>query len=73
MIKKTWIITQEAAESFGWMFLDGLMLSRVSPYRHPAKGSVHFRNHPFTMEERWKEKKSLRHLRVSHRYTKILR
>ncbi len=37
MIKKTWIITHEAVEIFGWTFLDGFDVLKLNLHRLPAK------------------------------------
>ncbi len=47
--RKTWIIPHEAVESFGWTFLGGFDVLKVSHV---------FRKTPFIVEERWTEKKN---------------
>ncbi len=36
---KTWLIPHKAAESFGWMFLDGFDILKLHLHRLPAKAA----------------------------------
>ncbi len=54
-MKKTWVKPHEAVESLGWMFLDDFDAFTSEPPQTADNMSTQFRNHLFTMEERWRE------------------
>ncbi len=71
MVKKTWIVSHKAPESFGWMFLDGFDVLKLFLHRLPAKAAkvsgCIFGKTLLTLEECWKEKNIFfisKHLRV---------
>ncbi len=53
-MKKTWIIPQEAVQSFRWMFLDGFDV-----FKSASKRECVFLKSPVYVEEHWKEKNIL--------------
>ncbi len=68
-MKKTWIKPQEAVESSGWMFSDGLDVLKLCLHRLAAKAAKvsdsHFRKKPVYCEGTLEEKKCIFRFRTS--------